>query len=206
MSYLRFEDQPNGLHVFFDDVTDPTHAINGETFNESDIATLNRSVPHTIKFAMDFLDGPDNDLVKIYIDNSLVKTGTSWEDYYRFDTESQGNPHDVTLENKSRTVDSLLFRTGGSTDNPGVAGEGFLIDNLSLLSGPIPSCKAAPAVANELLRQHLKKPKEATVQNYVSQVANHMGPQSDFDGVEVCNTAPYKSAVDSYLDSTLNAY
>ena len=131
MSYLRFEDQADGVHVFFDDVTDPTHAINGETFNETDIATLTRA-PHTIKFSMDFVDGPDNDVVKIYIDGVLIHTGTSWEDYFRYDTES--NP---SLVDVSRTVDSLLFRTGGSTNNPSVLGQGFLVDNLSLLSGPI---------------------------------------------------------------------
>ena len=33
MSYLRFEDHSDGIHVFFDDVTDPTHGTN-DTFNE----------------------------------------------------------------------------------------------------------------------------------------------------------------------------
>jgi hypothetical protein len=131
MSYLRFEDQADGIHVFFDDVTDPTHAVNGETFNETDIATLSRA-PHAIKISMDFVNGPDNDVVKVYIDGSLKITGTSWEDYYRFDTES--NP---SLVSNSRTVDSLLFRESGAA-NAADAGNGFLIDNLSLLSGPIP--------------------------------------------------------------------
>jgi hypothetical protein len=131
MSYLRFEDQADGIHVFFDDVTDPTHATNAETFNETDIATISRS-PHTIKISMDFLNGPDNDVVKVSIDGNLVKTGTSWEDYYRFDTES--NP---TLASNSRTVDSLLFRESGAA-NSADSGNGFLVDNLSLLSGPTP--------------------------------------------------------------------
>lgn len=131
MSYLRFEDQADGIHVFFDDVTDPTHAVNGETFNESDVATLTRT-PHTIKLSMNFVDGPDNDVVKVYVDGNLVHTGTSWEDYYRYDTES--NP---TLANNSRTVDSLLFRAGG-TQVSGNLGNGYLFDNVSLLSGPVP--------------------------------------------------------------------
>jgi len=139
MSYLRFDDLSDGIHVFFDDVTDPSHTTNADTFNETDIATINRTAPHTIKFVIDFVDGPDNDVVKIYIDGVLKITGTTWEDYFRFDTES--NP---SLEVHSRTVDSLLFREGGDPD-PGNAGMGFLFDNFSLLS----SSKATPNTADD---------------------------------------------------------
>lgn len=127
MSYLRFVDQADGIHVFFDDVQGTN---NPASFVEEEIAILSRT-PHTIKFSIDFLDGPSNDVVKIYIDGSLVKTGTSWENYYRFDSES--NP---TLVSNSRTVDSLLFRTAG-TAVPANQGNGYLFDNMSLLSGPI---------------------------------------------------------------------
>jgi hypothetical protein len=132
MSYLRFEDQADGIHVFFDDVTNPGHVTNGESFNETDIATISRSA-HTIKFSIDFKDGPDNDVVKISIDGVVKATGTTWEDYYRYDTES--NPG--LAQDNSRTVDSLLFRTAG-TAVPANQGNGFLFDNVSLLSGPVP--------------------------------------------------------------------
>jgi len=149
MSYLRFEDHsasdlytggPNGtaipghpagsnyadgINVFFDDVQGTSNPAN---FVETEIATISRT-PHNIKFAMDFVDGPSNDVVKIYIDGTLIQTGTSWENYYRFDPES--NP---SLISNSRTVDSLLFRESG-TANSSDAGKGFLIDNLSLKSG-----------------------------------------------------------------------
>ncbi len=128
MSYLRFDDTAGGITVAFDDVTDPGHVINGDSFNESNIATLSYNEPHTVKFVMDFVSGADNDVVKVYIDGSLVKTGTSWEDYYRFDSES--NP---TLANVSRTVDTLLFREGGTAVSAN-SGNGYLIDNLSMSS------------------------------------------------------------------------
>ena len=35
MSYLRFEDQSDGVHVFFDDVTDPGPLGTAASFNES---------------------------------------------------------------------------------------------------------------------------------------------------------------------------
>ncbi len=133
MSYLRFEDGINGIDVFFDDVQGVTAPAN---FVETKIATISRSA-HTIKMTLDAINGPSNDVVKVYIDGNLMHVGTSWENYYRYDTESQGNPHDVALENKSRTVDSLLFRESG-TATPADAGKGFLIDNLTLSSGAAP--------------------------------------------------------------------
>lgn len=126
MSYLRFEDDSTGINVFFDDVQGTSNPAN---FVETQIASgLSRTLPHTIKFVMDFVDGPSNDVVKIYIDNILVHTGTSWENYYRFDQES--NP---SLVSNSRTVDSLLFRESG-TAHIADQGNGYLIDNYSLSS------------------------------------------------------------------------
>jgi hypothetical protein len=127
MSYLRFEDQANGVHVFFIDVTDPGRVVNGDTFNETDIATLDRTHSHLIRFSIDFKNGPANDQVKIYIDGSLKITGTTWEDYYRYDTEQAPQGNNVP------TVDKLLFRESG-TANPGDALGGFLLDRVILAS------------------------------------------------------------------------
>lgn len=137
MGYLRFEDQADGIHVFFDDyidaapfggaVGDAAGCGNEDDFTDIDIATLSRAIPHTIKFVMKFNEGPRNDIVEIYIDGVLKKTGTSWEDYFRY---CEGNP--------TRTVDSLLFRTGGaSTPAPATLGNGFLIDSMSAATNSI---------------------------------------------------------------------
>jgi len=128
MSYLRFEDGVNGLDVFFDDVQGTANPAN---FVETQIATgLNRAVPHTVRLTLDTLDGPSNDAVKVWIDGSLKITGTSWENYYRYDSES-------AAEQSPRIVKTVEFRESG-TANPADAGKGFLVDNLSLLSGPVP--------------------------------------------------------------------
>lgn len=125
MSYLRFEDQADGIHIFFDDVQGTTNPAN---FVETDIATVSRA-PHTIKLAMDLADGPSNDVVKVWVDGVLKITGTTWENYYRFDSEA-------SAEQSPRIVKTVLFRESG-TANPSDAGNGFLIDNLSLSSGPV---------------------------------------------------------------------
>jgi hypothetical protein len=126
MSYLRFEDHADGVHVFFDDAVDKGPVGTQATFRESDIATLSRDRSHLIQFSIDFKDGAANDTVKIYIDSKLVKTGTTWEDYYRYDPEQSPG-------NQVPTVDKLLFRESGAA-NPGDATQGFLIDRVTLAS------------------------------------------------------------------------
>jgi hypothetical protein len=152
MTYLRFEDSPTGLQIYFDDYQDAAPygtagnaAFSGpgcgveDDFIETQVGTdLDRSVPHTIRETLDVLEGPRNDIVKIYIDGNLVHTGTSWEDYFRW----------CEATDVSRTVDARLFRTGGAAA-PGTAGNGFLIDNLTLQSGDGSECNDACNEAND---------------------------------------------------------
>jgi len=135
-SYLRLEDGPTGINVFFDDVQGTTNPAN---FVETQVAAgLSRSVAHTMRFSIDFNDGPSNDVVRIYIDNSLVHIGTTWENYYRFDSEA-------AAEQSTRTVDSLLFRTGGAAV-PANAGNGFLFDNMAFSSASVATPTASTVV------------------------------------------------------------
>jgi len=129
MSFLRFTDSTKGIVVIFDDVQgilpvgDPSCSAGPcANFVESIIGTLKRGVAHTIRLSLYTREGPSNDVVKVYIDGKLVHTGTSWEDYYRYDVES-------SAEMTPRIVKTVLFRESGSA-NPGHNGAGFLIDNL----------------------------------------------------------------------------
>ncbi|HEY5886987.1 MAG TPA: fibronectin type III domain-containing protein, partial [Acidimicrobiales bacterium] len=130
MSWVRMEDAPGGLRVLFSDyqrANDPEcdqadPALDG--FVDEAIASgLDRGTAHSIRIEMDFVDGPQNDVVRVFVDGSLAHTGTSWEDYFR---DCEGNA--------TRTVDSLLFRSSGAAA-PANAGKGFLIDNVALTSG-----------------------------------------------------------------------
>jgi hypothetical protein len=127
MSYVRFEDQADGIHVFFDDVDDAGPLGSVADFNETDVATISRTEAHTIRFSIDFVDGPGNDVVNLYIDGDLAITGTTWEDYYRYDPEQAGNGNEVP------NVSKLLFRAGGPAA-PATLGNGYLIDSVSLAS------------------------------------------------------------------------
>lgn len=127
MSYLSFADGPGGIDVTFYDVANPGPLGTVASFNPTDLGLISRD-PHTIKFVIDFVDGPANDVVKIYIDGALVHTGTTWEDYYRFDPEQNGGGNLVP------TTDSLIFRVSG-TAAPATLGNGYLVDNVSLMTG-----------------------------------------------------------------------
>ena len=132
MSYLRLEDQSDGVHVFFDDATDPGPVGTVASFSDTDIATLSRTSAHTVKFDIGFrTNAPD--VVNIYIDGALKHTGTTWEDYYRYDPEQTPAGNQVPL------VSKLLFREAGDAHS-GNAGAGFLVDDVSLSSSSSPLC------------------------------------------------------------------
>jgi hypothetical protein len=128
MSFLRFEDQADGVHVFFVDVVDKGPVGTEANFRTSEIATLSRARSHLIQFSIDFKDGAANDTVKIYIDSKLVKTGSTWEDYYRYDPEQSPG-------NRVPTVDKLLFRESPmDSAHPANLLKGFLLDRVTLAS------------------------------------------------------------------------
>lgn len=132
MSWLQMLDTPDnvtGLTLNFEDYD---HSI--MNFTTVPIAThLDRTVPHTVKITIQFIDGAGNDIVNIYLDGTLIHTGTTWEDYYR--DFAGGIPF---------PIDSIMFREAG-TAVPATLGQGFLIDNFSSFSGPVPSLLPPPA-------------------------------------------------------------
>jgi hypothetical protein len=167
MSYLRFEDQPDGIHVWFDDATDSGPAGTPANFSDTDIATLSRGTAHTVRIWMDLVPGQANDVVKVYIDGNLVHTGTSWEDYYRFDPEQTGSVP---------SVDKLLFREGGAANSADL-GNGFLVDNVSLSSGA--ECKTT---ANGLTAAQIGGNVTGTLDATGCDIGVYYGPGSNGGG------------------------
>ncbi|TMC97174.1 MAG: hypothetical protein E6J05_12455 [Chloroflexi bacterium] len=152
MSFIRMKDSLAGLTVEFVDyqdkapfgsVMDPTKGCEAEdNFVLTTVASgLDRVRPHTVGLTMDFVDGPRNDVVKVFVDGEIRHTGTSWEDYYRWCTESGGGvPGDASAD-QSRTVDSLIFqaRTSGGQATATLH-HGFLFDNLTYSSFNTEQC------------------------------------------------------------------
>ena len=122
MSFLRLRDTPAGIAIDFNEVRTDNN------FHDVEIAQgLDRTVPHTVRFSIDFVAGADNDVVKVYVDGQLKVTGKSWENYYRNSAEQ------AAAGNLVPVVDQLLVRVSGSAQ-PGNQGKGFLIDDVSLRS------------------------------------------------------------------------
>jgi hypothetical protein len=149
MSYLRFEDQADGVHVFFVDVTNPGPLPTVSDFNETDIATLSRTRAHSAEFDIHFKDGPGDDQVKIWIDGKKKITGTTWEDYYRYDPEQIGNGNQVP------DVSKLLFRLSG-TPSPANLNKGFLVDGVLLSSTPGHHGHHGDGASNKRAEQSMK--------------------------------------------------
>ncbi len=159
MSYLRFEDQTDGIHVFFAD-----YSV-GSDFSDLDIATLDRTSAHHVRYSMDFVAGPGNDVVQIFVDGNLEHTGTSWEDYYRFDSEASGAVPATT---------TMLFRAGGDPVSANV-GHGYLIDNISIVSSDTVQCTmdcfVNAATGNDAFGGDSAASAKKTIQGAVSQVS-----------------------------------
>ena len=96
----------NGLGVFVGPTTTGTVAL----------ATW-----HTIRYEILFNDGVDNDVASIFLDNALIATVGSWEDFY---SVSQPLVHPLGVP-----VQTFLFRVSG---NAAPDAQGFYIDNVKV--------------------------------------------------------------------------
>jgi uncharacterized repeat protein (TIGR01451 family) len=124
MSYIGLRDVEDGIAVTFFD----TDAEGG--FVGYDLGTLPRNTVHTIRFWMKLNPGPDNDLVRIFIDGRDVgECFTTWENFYR--ATDQG----------VQVSDRLLFLSGNRDgDRLSLLGGGYLFDNVTTTTsdGPGP--------------------------------------------------------------------
>jgi hypothetical protein len=158
MSWVQMADTPGGVDVNFFEYKDvaPYGSLaspgdgcdTADDFQLSNVATgLDRTQPHTVRIDLDLVPGPRNDVVTVTVDGTITHTGTSWEDYFRFCTESGGGVPNDPFADASRTVDSVLFRTGG-TAAPATLGQGWLIDNLTTRSFDTTALTAEPFVVD----------------------------------------------------------
>jgi len=117
-SFVDIEDNGSGLDLVTFDVDS-----GGGFVGPTSIATgLDYTQWHTFGFELLFNDGPDNDVANLYLNGSLIHTGTSWEQFF---SASQSAQHPLGVP-----VQTLLFRISGSAaDNTRDAG--FFFDNVS---------------------------------------------------------------------------
>ena len=148
MSYLRMEDDADpslGMNLRFYDTT-PT----GDFVFHQLATNLDRSVWHRVDMNVYFVDGPDNDVVQIYLDGTLLITGTTWEGFETAGPANDGGGGGL------RAVNSLLFRAGG-TAVPATLGAGFYIDDIEMNTTPEPGTMALLLIGSGLIAVGFRK-------------------------------------------------
>ena len=129
MSFFRITDEPGGLKIVVSLLDNSIPDFVTETIAEN----LDRTQVHTFDFIIDFVEGPENDVLWTRVGGACEtwnESGT-WETYHRL-YGGGGLTH---------PVDSLLFRVSGDPGANAAAllGNGLLFDNISLESSTVPA-------------------------------------------------------------------
>ena len=140
MSYVGLSDTAAGIAATIYD----TPRADGQ-FKAYPAGIYSRDAVHTVKFLLQLVPGPGNDIAHIVIDgvdigNQLGVCLTTWENFYRF----QKQPVPVT--------NSLQFRSANAGGDPGLVipnlvGHGYLFDNVR--TDTTPAQGAVPTVCGE---------------------------------------------------------
>ena len=141
-TWLKFYNDGTGaLKVDYSGVTSVGNTPNSDVFTDNfgtftgSLTSLNWGAWYRVDTSINFVNGSSNDLVKVAVydsSNNLVwsATDTTWEQYYRLDSEQGPNGNIVP------GADSIQFQMRGSTAG---AADGVFISNLSLATVPLPS-------------------------------------------------------------------
>ncbi len=98
---------------------------------------------------------------------------------------------------------SFVVRNWGGNFNPNPTGLLYKAVVNYCTPNAAPECPAAPAVAAAYLQSLGIKPGSTQGKNIISQVAQHMGLQSNFDNVPACQLSNYSNAVKAYINNFL---
>lgn len=112
--FIAFENTTAGVEV-------TTYNVNsgGGFVGPTPIATMGFGEWFNVRFEIDFYDGAMDDVVQIFINNTLAGTTTSWEQYYVV--------WQPTLHPLGVPVQTLLYRLSGTAVPQA---QGFYIDNV----------------------------------------------------------------------------
>ena len=171
MSYVGLEDTANGIHINFYET-----AADG-AFVQHSVGDYARTAVHTIRFLIETVPGPANDVLQLFVDNVDIgeRDGacfTTWEQYYR-----EGESHEPGV------IDSFEFRTAGNgTKLSNLIGQGYLFDNVTTTTatsgGPATSCGAPPSATLNVTKFYdanadgVKNGTEQDISDWKVQVAN----------------------------------
>ena len=135
-NFMVIEKTADGLRIAVADPKLDGNWDTGETDNDFTSFTGNRTliegvdatIAHELTVAVTYIDGPDNDVVKFYLDGEFIGESTTFENY----RDALGGLHADNAEDNQTS--RLLFRASGSgtaQDGPGGDNEGFWFDNIT---------------------------------------------------------------------------
>lgn len=102
------------------------------TGNRELVSGVDASVAHSLEMRVRYFDGPDNDVVSIYLDGKLIGTSTTLENYYDYQVEGEDHATYAEAHQTSR----LFFRANAGSgekapnDGPGGLNQGFYFDDI----------------------------------------------------------------------------
>jgi hypothetical protein len=135
----------NKLMINYSGVQSTGNTPNSDVFTNNHGAfhngytSLNWGDWYRVDTTVNFVDGPSNDVVTVNVFDAMGTlvwnaTDTTWEQYYRLDSEQLPNGNIVT------GADAIAFQMRNSTpDAPGGNLNGVYIDNVTIAAVPLPA-------------------------------------------------------------------
>ena len=153
-NFLVIENTASGIRIATAEPLTDGNWETGAVDNDFTAFTGNRTITdgvdntaaHTLTMELTFVDGQDNDVIKLYLDGVFIGTTTTFENYRDFHL---GQDHVTAAE--ANQVSRLLFRGsagGAPTDGAGGQNQGFTFDNITYAT--FNSTGGASATGNEL--------------------------------------------------------
>ena len=142
MSWLQLQDTGSGFNVNFWD----TGANGAFAPASTTIASgLSYTALHTLEMGITFVDGVStvggqvfgNDVMKVWLNGTLIHTGSTWESYYYTNT-AERNAVASGPGPRLQAVDSMLFRVSG-TAATGTSGNGFYFEDFAIGNTIVPA-------------------------------------------------------------------
>lgn len=141
-TWLAFYEDGGDLKADYSGVSAGAGGPNDDVFTDNIYSgTLAWGAWYRVDTLVQFVDGANNDVVTVSLydsSNALVHTwsDTTWENYYRQDSEQGPNGNQIT------GVDALQFQARGSP-----TGDVAFVDNISYASVPAPGAAALMGIA-----------------------------------------------------------
>jgi uncharacterized repeat protein (TIGR01451 family) len=186
MSYVGLRDTAAGIEATIFD----TPNADGD-FVAYPAGIYSRDAVHTVRFLLQLVPGPDNDIVHIVIDgvdigNERGVCLTTWENFYR--ASNQAVP----------VTNSLQFRSANAGGNPGLVipdlvGHGYLFDNVRTdttpANGAVPAgCgeEPPPIVIDKTTRTRVARPGDLVTYRVTVRNRGH----APVRGLQACDRRP----------------